>query len=72
MNYLPQAMIRKRNHVGGSGMAYAFPKDHDDLKRQLGKYHVWVEKRLDQKRWTNYKGVKFGTVPNAYKTKYPF
>ena len=65
-------MILKRNRFSQSGMFRAFPMDHDDMSKQLGRYFYWTMKNLDQNRWTNYQGIKHGPVPNQYKTKYPF
>ena len=67
-----QVMIRKRNVFKTSGMEEAMPLKHAMMNKYLRKYFVWAEKHLDQKRWTNYEGVKFGPVPNHYKTRYPF
>ncbi len=67
-----QALIRKRNSLQDSGYAMAFPKKTDMMNKQLNRYYLWVEKNLNQKRWTNYRGLKIGPAKNPYKMKYPF
>ena len=43
-------MIRKRNRFSQSGMFRAFPMDHDDMSKQLGRYFYWTMRNLDQNR----------------------
>ena len=66
-----QAVLRKNDHFGDT-MEASFPNKYFFMQRKLRKYWVWQRTSLNQKRWTNYTGIKYGPVQNPYKTKYPF
>merc|ERR1712050_18454 len=56
-----QVLIHKRNTFDEkTPLKEVFPRKHLRLTKQLNRYYSWVEKNLDQKRWTNYRGLKQG------------
>lgn len=64
--------IYKKNTFEESGMPMAQPKRWETLCKDTGRMHNYYSKRVQQKSFINYKGPKYGSVPNPYTSKYPF
>lgn len=71
-NIYVKFLIRKVNHLEESGMKYAFPHDWNELVRERDRLLHKVNRQFNQKRYTNYRGLKYGDNKNVYKTRYPF
>jgi hypothetical protein len=65
-------LIKQRQTFAESGMPQAFPLKWGLWDRNTQRYKTHFKKRVNQKWWANYDGLKFGDVPNPYKTRYPF
>nr|XP_040583402.1 39S ribosomal protein L51, mitochondrial-like isoform X2 [Lepeophtheirus salmonis] len=63
-----QTMIRKRDMLRDTGFDKVRPKDWKQLNVNLTREYRKNVLSLNQRRWTNYKGIKFGPAPNHFQS----
>eukprot|EP00096_Caligus_rogercresseyi_P011725 TRINITY_DN470_c0_g1_i1.p1 TRINITY_DN470_c0_g1~~TRINITY_DN470_c0_g1_i1.p1 ORF type:complete len:177 (+),score=24.37 TRINITY_DN470_c0_g1_i1:39-569(+) len=68
-----QTMIKKKEMLSDTAFENVRPKDWKQLDVNITRKYRYNLLSLNQRRWTNYKGIKFGPAPNHFTSpKGPF
>lgn len=67
-----QTMIKKKEMLSSSAFAHVRPKAWEQLNTNLHRKYITNLRALNQRRYTNYKGVKWNEAVDNFRTRKPF